>query len=943
LTFDEAKSALLPGLSSKFKNPELLLAEILMQTGGQPFLTQKLCSLVAEYADADQPDLTSVIQNHILNNWEVQDNPEHLKTIRDRLVREPDRDRLLSRLGLYQQLLQEKTLKFDNSDEQFQLLLTGLVTKKQNQLEIYNPIYKNIFNEDWLNFYLVDLYPNDYNNAKKAWLSSQKSSQYLLEGESLANAQIWGENKKLNSLDYQFLAASQKDQDERENKILQNAIKKAQYIVIGTLTIAGIVIGTSVYTARNQIQRANQITDLEKKSNVIQKNFSTNQLDSLLEAIAAGQNLKSMVSQSQSISDYPTVSPLSVLLSTMRKIEVKNEINLNQYQGYDSFNRFSQKGDLIVSIASPNEIQLWDGQGKNIKTVPVSTASKENIKIKDLEVSSDGQLIAVLMSNNTLFFFDQQGNPVNRFKYPKPQNLGKQFTQKFIRFSPDSKTLAIILSDQEEKKGQVQLWSMTENKAKMLTSKSIPSIQSLSFSPDYQSIAVGSLDGSIRIWQNTEIEPQIITAHNGDVNSLAFNFESKILASGGQDNCLNFWQKQGKTWRRLSVLAKDCSLPITDLKFSPVNDALAILRKGGQLSQLLEDASRNKFSQLISLSTERQDSYSQLFFSPDGQTFQSFQRGLIRVWQLSKPPAISRLVFLQKSHDMLTAIADNPQAHVTVLGDENGNFYLLNKKGEILQSIPGQIQSEIKGIFWLSDFQQLWTVTGTGLIEKWSYQNQKLARIKQLEYPQQVADVKFDSKTGNLFLLEKGEEGEKSKLTYFNLDQQNTASLQGIQTIVIPKKITNKHINKIAIQPNSPFIAILAQNAQNNDLRVWNYQAQKSYDLNTLNLNITHLGFSSDGKLLAISYQDNQKNGILQLWKVNETEGSELLTIAEEGIAIQHFDFRANNNLLKGIDANGYLQTYNFNLDNLLTQSCDWLKDYLELHSDKRKFCPKPK
>ena len=932
LTFNEAESALLPGLSSKFKNPRLLLAEILKQTGGQPFLTQKLCSLVVEYADADRPDLTSIIQEHIVNDWEAQDNPEHLRTIRDRLVKEPDSDRLLSRLGLYQQLLQEKALKFDNSDQQFQLLLTGLVTKKQNQLEIYNPIYKNIFNEDWLNLYLVDLYPNDYNNAKKAWLSSQKSSQYLLEGESLANAQIWAEKKQLNSLDYQFLAASHKDQDERENKILQNAIKKAQYIVIGTLAIAGMVIGISVYTARDQIQWANQITNFEKKSNDIQKNFSTNQLDSLLEAIAAGQNLKSMVSQSQSISYYPSVSPVFALLSILRKIEVKNEINLDQYQGNDSFNRFSQKGDLIVSIASSNQIQLWNSRGNLIKTIQVSSTSntsEEDTKITELEVSPDGQLIAVLMSDSTLLFFDQQGKPVNRFKSPQVQNLRGKFTKQFIRFSPDSKTLAIALSDQEGK-GQVLLWSMAENKAKMLTSKSIPSIQSLSFSPDNQSIAVGSKDGSIRIWQEGEIELQIITAHNGDVNSLAFNFENKILASGGQDGCLNFWQKQGKKWQK--ILAKNCDLPITDLQFSPINQTLAILRKGGQLSQLMEDASGNKFAQLISLSKERQDSYSQLFFSPDGHYFQSFQRGLVRVWQLSKPPAISRLIFQKKLSSVLTAIADNPPVGVTVLGDINGNFYLLNKKGD-LQNIPGQIQSQIKGIFWSSNFRYLWTITGTGLIEKWSYQNQSLTRIKELEYPQQVADVKFDSKTGNLFIFE---EEEKSKLTYFNLDRQNTASLQDIQSITIPKKIADQQIKKIAINPNNLLMAIIDQN---NDLRIWNRQTQKSYTLNIPNLTVTHLDFSPDG-ILAISYQDNQNNGTLQLWKVNDNEGSELLTIAEENIVIKNFDFRANSNLLKGIDANGYLQTYNFNLDDLLTQSCTWLKDYLDLHPDKSKSCP---
>ena len=57
------------------------------------------------------------------------------------------------------------------------------------------------------------------------------------------------------------------------------------------------------------------------------------------------------------------------------------------------------------------------------------------------------------------------------------------------------------------------------------------------------------------------------------------------------------------------------------------------------------------------------------------------------------------------------------------------------------------------------------------------------------------------------------------------------------------------------------------------------------------------------------------------------------------GIKINHFDFRANNNLLKAIDTKGYLQIYNFNLNDLLNQSCTWINDYLALSPDKQKSC----
>ncbi|MEQ9629067.1 MAG: AAA-like domain-containing protein, partial [Roseitalea porphyridii] len=50
-TFAEAKSALIKGLQNYVENAEAVLAEVLDWTGGQPFLTQKLCSLIVQEWD----------------------------------------------------------------------------------------------------------------------------------------------------------------------------------------------------------------------------------------------------------------------------------------------------------------------------------------------------------------------------------------------------------------------------------------------------------------------------------------------------------------------------------------------------------------------------------------------------------------------------------------------------------------------------------------------------------------------------------------------------------------------------------------------------------------------------------------------------------------------------------------------------------------------------
>jgi hypothetical protein len=76
------------GLAAKSFNKEELLKAILGWTGGQPFLTQKLCKLLVD-EESVIPDgkevewIDNLVKVRIIDNWEANDSPEHLQTIRN--------------------------------------------------------------------------------------------------------------------------------------------------------------------------------------------------------------------------------------------------------------------------------------------------------------------------------------------------------------------------------------------------------------------------------------------------------------------------------------------------------------------------------------------------------------------------------------------------------------------------------------------------------------------------------------------------------------------------------------------------------------------------------------------------------------------------------------------------------------------------------------------
>ena len=217
---------LINGLSGQTSNPEAVVKAILDWTGGQPFLTQKVCEFVRKSATVITPSeeaafVENLVRDRVIQNWESQDEPEHFRTIQDRILKR-DEQKAAYLLDLYQQVWHLGGIDIDSSIEQSDLQLAGIVVKKESTLKVYNLIYQTIFDNFWIEKTLASLRP--YAENYRQWiLSGKQDESRLLRENALVEAENWAKDKSLGFQDLEFLAASRKR--EREDELAETEIQ----------------------------------------------------------------------------------------------------------------------------------------------------------------------------------------------------------------------------------------------------------------------------------------------------------------------------------------------------------------------------------------------------------------------------------------------------------------------------------------------------------------------------------------------------------------------------------------------------------------------------------------------------------------------------------------------------------------------------------------------
>ena len=127
-------------------------------------------------------------------------------------------------------------------------------------------------------------------------------------------------------------------------------------------------------------------------------------------------------------------------------------------------------------------------------------------------------------------------------------DLSRRSRVLLIAVSPDGRSLA---SGSEDK--TIHLWDLTTGKELRRLQGHTAPVWSVAFAPDGRSLASGSDDKTIRLWDLASgKELRRLEGHTGTVYSVAFAPDGRSLASGSEDNTIRLWDLAGgKELRRL--------------------------------------------------------------------------------------------------------------------------------------------------------------------------------------------------------------------------------------------------------------------------------------------------------------------------------------------------------------------------------------------------------
>ena len=786
--------------------------------------------------------------------------------------------------------------------------------------------------------------------AMQQWENTQRDEGVLLRGLPLAEAEenLSDRTQDLSPAEKAFIQQSLALRD-RQASAEQQRVKKLRSLLMLTTSVAtvAVVMGlfafhqsrvaaksareaevarleeekqTQIATGAKQVAENQEAVAISQYSQVLY-NWNRDKIESLIEGIRAGAALKQ-------VSEIDPEAENQVKIALQQAVYGISE--RNRLQGHDGGVQavtFSADGEMMATAGRDNTAKLWTVEGEMLLTLN----GHEDV-VWSVAFSPDGKTVATTSRDRTVRLWDTTGKSLEVLK-------GHEGDVYSVAFSPDGKTLATASED-----STVKLWDLDGNLQQTIAGHQ-EAANGVAFSPDGQTIASVSRDRTIKLWTANGEPIRTLEGHEGSVQSVSFSPDGKEIATASEDKTIKLWTLAGENLRTLSH--PDMIWGVT---YSPDGKMLAsvgrvnqvkLWQRGGQEIQTLRGhdangdvwgasfnpdgktlatAGRDATVKLWKISREidsidqdilvirgHKGLIEQAEFSPDGQSIASASWDrMLKLWSLKG----EEIQTFSGHGDDVWDVSFSPDGKSLVSTGRDRTIKLWNLKGEETQTIQGPTDGIEIAVF-SPDGKMLATASWDSTARLWNPQGQELQILEGHDATVESVEFSPDSQ-----MLITGSWDKTAKL--WNAKGQQLQTLTG-------------HDAPIESASFSPDGKMAITTSWDNTAKLWDLEGKELQTLEGHQGWIRDADFSPDGNLIATASVDQT----VRLWE-KDSEGLFQLsrTLWAHGASVNSVDFSPDGKYLVSSDSSGILIlgaiALDLTIDDLLTKSCSWVKDYLK-------------
>lgn len=782
--------------------------------------------------------------------------------------------------------------------------------------------------------------------SMRQWRISNEDKGALLRGFPLNEAENWLEKRRnyLSPDEQKYIEISlkvkQQEEDKRKeeefekrilteaNETLEQANQKAKRkIKIGT-----IIFGISVFFAAIAstygviaLKEAQEGTKLEQAGVNALRQMPSSEIDALLSAIQVGQDLKKLIKDGRPVKDYPATSPILALQKILATIRQQNQFDTGQ-KGITSV-RFSPDGQYIGTAGKDGTVRILSLSGEEKLALEGHKGKYGEGQANSVSFSPDSKTIATAGEDGTVKLWNLSGKLLLTLQE-------KEGGIKSVRFSRDGSKIATA-----GYYGIARIWDLSGKQ--LATFKGHDgAIGDINFSPDGKTIATAANDGTVRLWDYSGKQlAQFLVNKGGKLASVSFSPNGQYLATAGYDNTALIWNLS----TRQATQLKGHKLLVHFVSFSP---------DGKRLVTASDDGTAKLWNlsgeQIYNFQGHRGVVLSGGFSEDNKYLATAGYDGILRVWNLYDKQKVE---FKGHQNDVNT-LSWSKDGKLIVTADHDGNAILWNLSGEKIKQWQGDSRGPLWGISF-SPNSKLIAAGGYDNVGKiWDLSGKLITRLEGHKHF--ILDISF-SPDGKYIATA----GADSTARIWDISGKPIAILKGHKNVVDTTSFSpdgNKivtggqdgniifwdlsgqqlkqwqaHQNKVRGLSFSPNGQQLATADNNSVVKLWDLSGRKQLEFFSYQSGVNGLSFSPDGQYLATKGMD----GTVRLW---DLKGRQVAEFNIKKGSVWSLSFSPDGSSIIAGGDNGSLQLWEVKqLNELLSQGCQWLQDYRKSHVEKTK------